>query len=832
MKKNYLIVLLVFVMSFLFVGCSKKVQLTLEEDNVDLIVGDTYEIKYAIQNNKSNNDYIVVASTDAECVSIDGLTIKALSAGKAIINVMIEGKEKTKQTLTINVNNKLITNITIKGDIEKIIVGNKAQASVEVLPEDATIKDIVWSTSDEKVITINNEGEITAVGKGEAKVIATSKDGSNIIGERMITVIEKDLVKPTITMDDNKKLNMTIGYNDEFKPLEGVKAFDNVDGDITSKIEVRGRVNTRKVGTYELTYTVKDNQNNVSDPMKREIKVVWDSTVTFIGHAGCYSGLMNSEEAFRKAFTVHGYQGIECDVKQTKDGVFVTSHGDEFDGKQLNAINYNDLKDVVHKDSRGGITYYTKICTFRKYLQIAKENNGFCVVELKWSNGINNNDQSRMPALMKEIEEEGMLHHVIFLASQYKCLEWVRNNGYDYIPCQYLVNSCESKEIYDRCVKNNFDISFNIQSLNRKEWIDRYHDAGLKVACYTFTQFTDKANLQSWIDAGVDFVTVDNTKPYEVKLPKKSTEEVTKYDVTFKDYDGTVIKVTHTPKGEKAVTPINPERKGYKFVGWDKDITNITGPLEVTALYEKINYKITYQENTVVYKTTEWENKQAFVNEFYTDWFNWLDKNVGVIEGLTKKDGVYTFSYGGKEPSWKDVNGLKGLSPYDVEKTIGCFAYKPVENRETPTTPVDPVEDNGYFLNTEPYRTKYSGMDEYLINCIAKAYTHYSYNYNKSSGRVQIFFRFHQWCNGTGIPSLDKYPTKVEQVASSSAKVTLPTTNLTYTVDDEFVLPIPTCNELEFTGWYLDATCTKKIEKTEKGSTGDLVLYAGWKEKA
>ncbi|MDR4341804.1 immunoglobulin-like domain-containing protein, partial [Bacillus thuringiensis] len=44
--------------------------------------------------------------------------------------------------------------------------------------------------------------------------------------------------------------------------LNGVSANDNVDGDITSKIEVVGSVDTNKVGTYDITYKVKDSSNN------------------------------------------------------------------------------------------------------------------------------------------------------------------------------------------------------------------------------------------------------------------------------------------------------------------------------------------------------------------------------------------------------------------------------------------------------------------------------------------------------------------------------------------------------------------------------------------
>ena len=831
--KRFLGILILFLACFI-IACDQQgnenlePKLTLSNQDAILKVGEELEVSYQIENLVDGLNVLI--SSESEFVSIDGKTIKALAAGEATIKVYFEGKEDLALSFKVTVENITVETIVITGDTE-LIVGTKGQVSAEVLPAEAFMKEIEWSSSNPEVLEVSETGEVTAKAVGTAKIIATAKDGSNVYGELEIEVV-KDKVKPVISIDEKIILqDCTISYNEKFDPLKGITALDNIDGDITDKIQIDGEVNNRKVGKYTLEYVVKDSQGNRSDKLYRLVTVVWDYAVSFIGHAGCYSGLMNSEEAFQNAFRVHGYQGIECDVKQTKDGVFVMSHDDTFAGYTLANTNYADLKDVVYTATRGGISYSTKICTLERYLQICKNNNGYAVIELKSSKGITNSDQSRMQALMDVIEACGMLNNVVFLGSQYNCLAWTRSHGYEYIPCQYLVNSCESETFLNRCIENNFDISFNVSYSNSQEWIDRYHDAGLKVACYTFSQYTDANDLQEWIDKGVDYVTVDVTKPYEVTLPKASDKEnLEKFDVTFKDYDGSVLKVSSTVKGKKATTPVDPQRLGYKFIGWDKDITNVTEAMEVVAQYEIETYTITYKANTTAYSEVAWESKEAFLTELYTDWFNWLDANVGKISGLTKEGNTYKLSMNGKSPTWTDVASLRALDLYDVEKTIGCLAYKPVENRASATTPVDPVEDNGYFLNTEPYRTKYANMDAYLINCIATSYTSYSYNYNQSSGRVQIFFRFHQWAKGTNIPAFDTLPLKVEKGNGIDANVTLPETNLTYTVNDQFQLPVASAEGFNFTGWYTDALCTEKVSEITLGTTGNIVLYAGWKE--
>ena len=68
-----------------------------------------------------------------------------------------------------------------------------------------------------------------------------------------------------------------IAVGEKFNPLDGVTAFDNEDGDLTSKIVVTGSVDTSKAGSYSLTYTVADSKG-LSTTAKSTIKVVSNPT--------------------------------------------------------------------------------------------------------------------------------------------------------------------------------------------------------------------------------------------------------------------------------------------------------------------------------------------------------------------------------------------------------------------------------------------------------------------------------------------------------------------------------------------------------------------------
>ena len=81
------------------------------------------------------------------------------------------------------------------------------------------------------------------------------------------------------------------------------------------------------------------------------------------------------------------------------------------------------------------------------------------------------------------------------------------------------------------------------------------------------------------------------------------------YTVTFKDYDGTILREEVVQEGHNATAPLNPTREGYEFIGWDKEYTNITSDLTVIAQYELINqetYIVTFKNSDgTIIKTEE-----------------------------------------------------------------------------------------------------------------------------------------------------------------------------------------------------------------------------------
>lgn len=82
---------------------------------------------------------------------------------------------------------------SIQFEQEKIVLteGDTETLKVTVLPDDADSKDVAWSSSDNSVVTVNEDGVVTAVSGGTATITAAAVDGSGVKATCIVEVTFK-----------------------------------------------------------------------------------------------------------------------------------------------------------------------------------------------------------------------------------------------------------------------------------------------------------------------------------------------------------------------------------------------------------------------------------------------------------------------------------------------------------------------------------------------------------------------------------------------------------------------------------------------------------------
>jgi GH35 family endo-1,4-beta-xylanase len=115
--------------------------------------------------------------------------------------------------------------------------------------------------------------KVTINGVAHNTTLTVTEEGDNVV---TVTVpasgsAPADTTAPVITL--NGAASMTINVGSNFTD-PGASATDNKDGNLTPAITVSGSVNRLVVGTYTLTYNVKDAAGNAATPVVRTVNVV------------------------------------------------------------------------------------------------------------------------------------------------------------------------------------------------------------------------------------------------------------------------------------------------------------------------------------------------------------------------------------------------------------------------------------------------------------------------------------------------------------------------------------------------------------------------------
>ena len=165
-------------LSALIIGCTEKEtqvevsSVSLNTATVEMVEGETFSLVATVLPKDAEYDGVMWASSNASVASVNSGTVTAVKEGTATITASAGGKSAT---CNVKVSAKIVavTSITLDKTSLSMQVGDTETLTATIKPEDATDKTIVWTSSDEAVVSVSN-GKITALKSGKATITAKS----------------------------------------------------------------------------------------------------------------------------------------------------------------------------------------------------------------------------------------------------------------------------------------------------------------------------------------------------------------------------------------------------------------------------------------------------------------------------------------------------------------------------------------------------------------------------------------------------------------------------------------------------------------------------------
>lgn len=165
--------------------------------------GDTATLEASVYPSNAEDKTISWESSDSSILTVSS-TGKLTAVGVGTATITAKTSRGTSKKFTITVNEVMAESISLADNESEILLGETEPLECEFTPENTTDKTVVWTTSDESVISVSADGKITANKLGTATITATHKELTDSI-EIEVKPIEAENIK--IVLPDDTETN-------------------------------------------------------------------------------------------------------------------------------------------------------------------------------------------------------------------------------------------------------------------------------------------------------------------------------------------------------------------------------------------------------------------------------------------------------------------------------------------------------------------------------------------------------------------------------------------------------------------------------------------------
>ena len=160
---------------------------SLDKTSLELTEGGTGTLIATVEPNNATNKNVTWSTSNASIATVNNGEVTAVSAGTATITATADGKSATC-TVTVTAATVPVTGVTLNKTSTSLYVGDTETLTPTITPDNATNKNVTWSSDDTSVATVDASGLVTAVARGTAVITATAADGSGANASCTVTV--------------------------------------------------------------------------------------------------------------------------------------------------------------------------------------------------------------------------------------------------------------------------------------------------------------------------------------------------------------------------------------------------------------------------------------------------------------------------------------------------------------------------------------------------------------------------------------------------------------------------------------------------------------------
>ena len=179
---------------------------------LELEVGETYKLNATVLPSNATDKTLIWSSSDSDVASVSDGLITARKEGEAEITAK-SGNKQAVCTVTVKPETDVtvpVTSVTLNQSVYTLAIGASYTLIPTVLPANATDRQVKWSSSNEKTVTVSDRGVIQAIAEGTSTIKAEAGGKSATCA----VTVEKTIVAVTeVTLD---RTSLTLKVNETF----------------------------------------------------------------------------------------------------------------------------------------------------------------------------------------------------------------------------------------------------------------------------------------------------------------------------------------------------------------------------------------------------------------------------------------------------------------------------------------------------------------------------------------------------------------------------------------------------------------------------------------
>ena len=236
----------------------------LDKASAELKIGDTMSLTATVKPSYIEGATISWSTSDSSVATVNNAgLVTAVKPGTANITVTATATKEGKTTTctatckvtVVDPTKPVVDTKSIKLSETKmtIVKGNKATLTATVEPADAANKAVTWSSSDEKIATVDKDGNITAKKGGIATITAQTANGVKATCEVTVADVTLNATKMALQVG---KSTTALKVETKWPSNDKVKSWKSSNKKVAT-VSSKGKIKGIKKGTATITVTMK-----------------------------------------------------------------------------------------------------------------------------------------------------------------------------------------------------------------------------------------------------------------------------------------------------------------------------------------------------------------------------------------------------------------------------------------------------------------------------------------------------------------------------------------------------------------------------------------------